>query len=97
MPDSFGGRIDLILDYYRINASEFAKKLALSPSCISDLRRGRIEPSGSLIRFISITYNVNEGWLKNGAGEMFKGKPTRQTINTKDIPKETFKEWLDEF
>ncbi len=60
-------RIALIIDRSGITKTEFAKRLKVSQPYISKLTKTGT-PSERLIDSISKEFNVNEEWLRTGAG-----------------------------
>lgn len=53
-----------------LNQTEFAKKLHLSPSNISNWERGAYAPGDPVIALICQTFGVSEVWLREGTGPM---------------------------
>jgi transcriptional regulator with XRE-family HTH domain len=54
-----------------LNQSEFAEKLGLTFSAISLMELGKTKLTEQNIKHIALTFDVNEEWLRNGAGSMF--------------------------
>ena len=54
-----------------LTQQEFADKLKIKRSTISNYDIGRSEPSESAISLICREFNVSEDWLRTGEGEMF--------------------------
>lgn len=54
---------------------EFADRLGLKRNTIATYEIGKAVPSNRVISDICSKFNVNEEWLKDGKGEMFK-KPS---------------------
>ena len=54
-----------------LTQQEFADKLKIKRSTISNYDIGRSEPSESAISLICREFNVSEEWLRTGEGEMF--------------------------
>jgi transcriptional regulator with XRE-family HTH domain len=54
-----------------LNQTEFASRLGLTSSSISRLEAGKTILTDQNINLISLTFNINEDWLRNGVGEMF--------------------------
>jgi len=51
---------------------EFADDLKISQSHANAMELGGRKIPERIIKLICFTYNVNESWIKNGKGEMFK-------------------------
>lgn len=63
------------------NKSEFARKLGVTPAYISKLgKQPNAVPSDRTITDICREFNVNEGWLRTGEGEMFIPKSRTDEI-----------------
>lgn len=58
-----------------IKQGDFAKELAISQGHASDIENGRKTVSDRIVEILSLKYNVNEDWLRNGQGDMFR-KPS---------------------
>lgn len=54
-----------------LNQQEFADRLKIGRSTIANYEAGTREPIEAVISLICKTWNVNEYWLRTGAGEMF--------------------------
>ncbi len=55
-----------------ISQQEFAMQLGISRGNIAAYEVGKNLPSDAVISLICQIYNVNEEWLRNGTGEMFR-------------------------
>ena len=51
---------------------DFAKTLAISQGHASDIENGRKCVSDRLVEILSLKYNINEKWLRDGEGTMFE-------------------------
>ncbi len=58
-----------------ITQQDFADKLGLKRNTIATYEIGKATPSDRVISDICSKYNVNEDWLRNGQGDMFR-KPS---------------------
>lgn len=58
-----------------VKQGDFAKELAISQGHASDIENGRKAVSDRVVEILSLKYNVNEEWLRNGTGDMFR-KPS---------------------
>lgn len=54
-----------------IKQGDFAERISTTQGHISDIENGRKELSDRTIKLICLEFNVNEEWLRTGAGEMF--------------------------
>ena len=58
-----------------LTQTEFAEKIGLVQNTITGYEKGRILPSDQTILFICREFNVNEKWLREGIGEIFRPAP----------------------
>ena len=63
-----------------LTQQEFADKLKIKRSTISNYDIGRSEPSESAISLICRTFSVSETWLRTGEGEMFSDTAREEQI-----------------
>jgi DNA-binding XRE family transcriptional regulator len=67
--DDFIKRLEIILDYYSLNASSFADKIGVQRSSMSHLLSGRNKPSlDFILKIIEIFPDVDLYWILNGKG-----------------------------
>jgi transcriptional regulator with XRE-family HTH domain len=55
-----------------LTQQEFAVRIGMKQNTIATYEMGRSIPSDLCIRSICREFNVNEQWLRDGTGEMFK-------------------------
>ncbi|WPK10740.1 helix-turn-helix transcriptional regulator [Lysinibacillus louembei] len=55
-----------------LSQAKFATAIAISNGYIAGIELGNRKVNDRLIKLICSTFNVNENWLKNGEGDMFK-------------------------
>lgn len=71
-----GERLKQLRKTLKVKQGDFAKKISTTQGHISDIENGRKNLSDRTIKLICLEeWNgkyVNENWLKNGTGEMFK-------------------------
>jgi transcriptional regulator with XRE-family HTH domain len=58
-----------------MNQEEFAERLGMTGRALSMIEVGANLLTEKNIRFICMTFNVSERWLRTGAGEMFTAFP----------------------
>ena len=58
----------------KLNQEDFGLRLNLTKNYISLIETGNRIPSDRTISDICRDFNVNEDWLKNGTGDMYKEK-----------------------
>ena len=70
LSETIGDRILLVIEANNLKKVEFARVLNINQSYVTQLIKGRNQPSDRLIEDICQKYNINEEWLKTGEGEM---------------------------
>ena len=67
--DDFVKRLEIILDYYSLNASSFADKIGVQRSSMSHLLSGRNKPSlDFVLKILEVFPDVDLYWILNGKG-----------------------------
>ena len=78
--DSFIKRLEIILDYYSLNASSFADKISVQRSSLSHLLSGRNKPSlDFILKIIEVFPEVDLYWILNGKGNFPKSDLEKET------------------
>lgn len=54
-----------------LSGEKFGQSIGLNRAAVSKIETGTVGVSESNIKLICLIYNVNEDWLRNGAGNMF--------------------------
>lgn len=73
--DDFIKRLEIILDYYCLNASSFADKIGVQRSSLSHLLSGRNKPSlDFILKIMAIFPEVDLYWMLNGNGTFPKSE-----------------------
>jgi transcriptional regulator with XRE-family HTH domain len=68
-PEDFIKRLEIILDYYSINASSFADTIGVQKSSLSHLLSGRNKPSlDFILKILEVYPEVDLYWILNGKG-----------------------------
>lgn len=67
-------RIKELRNVLKLTQQGFADKVGTSRSNIACYETGKNTPSDAVISLICKEFCVNEDWLRNGTGEMFKKK-----------------------
>lgn len=71
--DDFIKRLEIILDYYSLNASSFADKIGVQRSSMSHLLSGRNKPSlDFILKIIDFFPEIDLYWILNGTGSFPK-------------------------
>ena len=85
--EDFIKRLEIILDYYSINASTFADKIGVQRSSLSHLLSGRNKPSLDFILKILEEYpDVDLYWILNGKGNFPKNGDTDLVVENSITP-----------
>src|SRR3970040_2344775 len=67
--EEFIKRLEIILDYYGLNASAFADKIGVQRSSLSHLLSGRNKPSlDFILKILEVFPEVDLYWILNGKG-----------------------------
>jgi len=73
--EDFIKRLEIILDYYSLNASSFADKIGVQRSSLSHLLSGRNKPSlDFILKILDIFPDVDLYWVLNGTGTFPKSE-----------------------
>ena len=65
-------RIKQLRQSQSLTQEEFGARIGITKSSMSTIESGKSNPSEQTIRLICLAYNVNEDWLRTGAGQMFR-------------------------
>lgn len=68
-------RIKELRKELKLTQQEFADELKISRGNIGAYEVGKNAPSDAVVALICKTFNVNEEWLRSGAGDMFLELP----------------------
>jgi transcriptional regulator with XRE-family HTH domain len=80
--DDFVKRLEIILDYYSLNASSFADRIGVQRSSMSHLLSGRNKPSLDFVmKILEVFPDVDLYWILNGKGTF--PKSDEETILSK--------------
>ena len=64
-------RIKQVRKALNLNQAEFGERIGVKQSTVTAYECGNRTPLDAVIAMICKTFNVNETWLRTGAGEMF--------------------------
>lgn len=73
-------RLKLLRSSLEMTMDEFGKKLGVTRAAVSNLENGHRELTNQMITSICREFNVNEDWLRSGAGEMFVKRTRNQQV-----------------
>ncbi|MCF6141150.1 helix-turn-helix domain-containing protein [Flavobacterium sp. K77] len=80
--EDFIKRLELLLDYYSLNASSFADKIGVQRSSLSHLLSGRNKPSlDFILKILEVYPEVDLYWILNGKGT-FPASDQKQISST---------------
>jgi transcriptional regulator with XRE-family HTH domain len=75
-----GNRIKQLRKRLKLNQKIFGEYLGVSDSAISQLEKGKNQPSRKLLKSICSEYRVNPVWLETGKGEMFNAEAPHAVV-----------------
>lgn len=78
-------RIKQIRKLSNLTQQEFADKIKVKRNTVATYEMGRSIPSDSAIALICREFNVNENWLRNGEGPIYKERDGSFTEMLSDI------------
>ncbi|TDD73945.1 helix-turn-helix domain-containing protein [Flavobacterium caseinilyticum] len=92
--EDFIKRLEIILDYYSLNASSFADKIGVQRSSLSHLLSGRNKPSlDFILKILEVFPDVDLYWILNGKGtfpknsdQLYKTDNSVQQVAKQNIP-----------
>ena len=85
--EDFIKRLEIILDYYSLNASSFADKIGVQRSSLSHLLSGRNKPSlDFILKILDVFPDVDLYWILNGKGTFPKSELKSDIIITASTP-----------
>lgn len=73
-------RIKAIRKALGLTQQEFADRIGIQRSTIAQYETGRNNPIDAVVSLICREYNVDEIWLRTGAGEMFRPRTREDDI-----------------
>ena len=101
--EDFIKRLEIILDYYGINASVFADKIGVQRSSLSHLLSGRNKPSlDFILKILEVYPEIDLYWILNGKGDFPKNSSDENSDKKNDtsipspIPNSLFEESKNE-
>jgi transcriptional regulator with XRE-family HTH domain len=69
----------------KLSQAEFAKAIFISNGYIAELECGHKRVNDRIIHLVSLTFGVNEQWLKTGKGELFYKSPDEKLKRMIDL------------
>ena len=85
--EDFIKRLEIILDYYSLNASSFADKIGVQRSSMSHLLSGRNKPSlDFILKIMDVFPEVDLYWILNGKGTFPKSELENEANNVSPTP-----------
>jgi transcriptional regulator with XRE-family HTH domain len=90
--EEFIKRLEVILDYYGLNASAFADKIGVQRSSLSHLLSGRNKPSlDFILKILDVFPDLDLYWILNGKGSFPKNTNTTMEEKVSNTPIEESK------
>lgn len=85
--DDFVKRLEILLDYYALNASAFADKIGVQRSSMSHLLSGRNKPSLDFVmKILEVFPDVDLYWILNGTGSFPKNSEVTSESTKTTVP-----------
>ena len=85
--EDFIKRLEIILEYYSLNASSFADKIGVQRSSLSHLLSGRNKPSlDFILKILDVFPEVDLYWVLNGTGTFPKSELKNNQIIATPTP-----------
>lgn len=83
-------RIEVLRKHLGLTLEAFGEKIGITRAAVSNIEKGRSNPSEQVIMSICREFDVNEQWLRTGEGEMLvKLTPSEElAIFTAQLQKE---------
>jgi transcriptional regulator with XRE-family HTH domain len=75
-----GGRISAVISALDLKKVEFAARLKIDQSYVTQIINGRRNPSDRLLSDICREFGVDELWLRSGIGEMFRPRSRNEEL-----------------
>lgn len=69
--DNLNERLKLLRKELKLSQEDFGKRVGVSNTAISKLEKAERNVTDQMILSVCREFNVNEEWLRTGAGEMF--------------------------
>ncbi len=88
-------RLKALRKHLGLTQKEFAEKLNIKRGAIANYEIGRNEPIDAVVSLICDKFNVNEKWLREGTGEMFRKLDKEQELA--QLTADLFREEEDSF
>ena len=79
---SMKDRIKALRNELKLTQTEFAERIGISRSALTKLESGENVPSGATVKLIVNEFKVNEIWLRDGEGEMFRSMSEQEELAT---------------
>ena len=78
--DCIADRIRKLIEALGIKKTTFAEKINVSQAFVTQITKGTSQPSDRTITDICKNFGVNEIWLREGVGEMFRKKSRNEEL-----------------
>ena len=70
--DNFSNRLEILIKDNKTKKKDLAAAIELTPQAITEMTKGRGNPSFKTVKAIANYYHVNEQWLAYGTGEIME-------------------------
>ena len=93
--DGLGERIHAIRKSRNLTQQQFADQLSVSRPFISRIESGKESPSDSLLKLISLQFDVSYEWITGGKGSMFTVEINQMDIDIAEVVGRGFVDMLN--
>jgi transcriptional regulator with XRE-family HTH domain len=83
--EAIGRRIEAVGEHLELNQSNFARRLGVSQSFLSQVAAGKRKPSFGLLYALFTRFRVDLPWIFSGVGEMFS-RQDRELLFAEQFP-----------
>ena len=94
---AIGKRIKHLRKILKVSQVEFAKKIHISNGYIAELENEHRRVNERIIHLVSLTFGVNEQWLKSGEGDILIKTPEVEAEDRDSLPDEKLQRMVSLF
>ena len=74
-------RVRAVRQTLKLTQAEFAKQIGLAQTALSMIEVGKNTLTDKVIKLVCAEFGVNEKWIRDGKGEMFKKSPQLKELS----------------
>lgn len=91
--DTFGARLERIMDEKQLSAYKLSKMLAVGQSTISNYKKNTSAPKKATLEAIASILEVNPEWLESGKGDVEAKKIARDVDSDNSVIDYVYDNW----